>query len=194
MHTQPIHGHTNTFKATKDIAPGQEIFVLYGSAEWFKHKNIPHFDVDYATTMWRPDLRPLPCRQNVRHAGGADGQHSFAVLGTIPSGTVLEISLCVAMALNVVDQFPFLWDFVIMDTTSQTVCAPGDAGVYWQPVCSYVQISPCHIPQACIPLSYAAKIPTTPNPDLANVHVSLEYLDQEVRQCSAWFFVSVKQV
>ena len=39
-------------------------------------------------------------------------------------------------------------------------------------------------PQACIPLSYAARIPTTPNPDLANVRVSLSNLDQGVRQYS----------
>ena len=41
--------------------------------------------------------------------------------------------------------------------------------------------------QAVIPLSYAAQIPTTHNPDLANVRVSLSNLDQDVRQCSARF-------
>ena len=56
--------------------------------------------------------------------------------------------------------------------------------------CTYKYLL-CHIPQACIPLSYAAQIPTTPNPDLANVRVSLSNLDQEVRQCSARYFVSV---
>ena len=55
----------------------------------------------------------------------------------------------------------------------------------------HAQISPCQIPQACIPLSYAAKIPTTPNPDLANVRVSLSNLDQEVRKCSVRYFVSI---
>ena len=49
-------------------------------------------------------------------------------------------------------------------------------------------LSPCHIPQACIPLSYAAQIPTTGDPDLANVRVSLLNLHQNVRQCSAHFF------
>ena len=48
----------------------------------------------------------------------------------------------------------------------------------------------CQILQAWIPLSYAAQIPTTPNADLANVRVSLSNLDQNVRQCSARFFVS----
>ena len=38
--------------------------------------------------------------------------------------------------------------------------------------------------QAYLPLSYAAQIPTTSNPDLANVHLSLLNLDQEVRKCS----------
>ena len=55
------------------------------------------------------------------------------------------------------------------------------------PVYSYAQISPCQIWQACLPLSYAAQIPTTPNPDLANVRASLSNLDQDVRQWSARF-------
>ena len=68
MHAHMHNRYTctqNTFKATKDIAAGQEIFVRYGSAKWFENKNIPYVDVDYASTMWRPDLHPLPCRQNV---------------------------------------------------------------------------------------------------------------------------------
>ena len=96
--------------------------------------------------MWRPDLHPLPCRQKVRQTTGADGRHSFAVLAdTIPSGTVLEISLCVEVSVVVVDQFPYLWDFVIMDATTQTVCAREDAEVCWQPVYSYEQIYLCQI-------------------------------------------------
>ena len=135
MHAQHRHGHINTFKATKDIAAGQEILVRYGSAKWFEVKNIPYADVDYASTMWRSDLHPLPCRQNVRQTTGADGRHSFAVLvDTIPSGTVMEISLCVEVSAIVVDQFPVLWDFVLIDATTHTVCAPEDAGVCWQPV------------------------------------------------------------
>ena len=124
--TQGTHIHTsvNIFEATKDIAPGQEIFVRYGSVQWFQCKNIPYADIDYATTMWRPDLQPLPCRQAVRQITGADGRHTFAVLAsTTPSGTLLEISICVEISLYVVDQFPILWDFVIVDATSQTVCA-----------------------------------------------------------------------
>ena len=122
--TQQRHEHINTFKATKDIAAGQEILVRYGSAKWFEDKNIPYVDVDYASTIWRPGLHPLPCRENVRQTSGADGRHNFAVLvDTIPSGTVVEISLCVEVSVVVVDQFPYLWDFVIMDSTTQTVRA-----------------------------------------------------------------------
>ena len=130
MHAQHRQKHTNTFKATKDVDVGQELLVRYGDADWFERRHIPYFDVDYASTMWRPDLQPLPCRENVRPTTGADGRHSFAVLAdTIPSGTILEISLCVEVSLNVVDQFPVLWDFVIMDATTQTVCAREDAEV-----------------------------------------------------------------
>ena len=110
-------------KAAKDMAGGQEIFVRYGDADWFELRNIPYADVDYASTIWRPDLHPLPCRQSVRPITGADGQHSFAVLAdTIPSGTVVEISMCLEVSVIVVDQFPFLWDFVIMDAKTQQVC------------------------------------------------------------------------
>ena len=45
--------------------------------------------------------------------------------------------------------------------------------------------------QPCIPLSYAAQIPTTRNPDLANVRVSLSNVDQAVRKRSARVFASV---
>ena len=134
-HTQQRHKHINTFKATKNIAAGQEILVRYGNAKWFESKNIPYADVDYASTMWRPDLHPLPCRQPIRQTTGADGRHSFAVLAdTIPSGNILEISLCVEVPLNVVDQFPILWDFMIIDATTQTVCAREHAEICWQPV------------------------------------------------------------
>ena len=43
-------------------------------------------------------------------------------------------------------------------------------------------------PQACLPLSYAAQISTTHNPDLANVRVSLSNLNQEVRKYRVYFF------
>ena len=111
--TQHVHVHINTFKATKDIAAGQELFLRYSSAEWFQCKNIPRVDVDYASTMWRPDLRPLPCRQNVAQTTGEDGRHSYAVVEAVPSGTILEISLCLEVSVSVVDQFPFLRDFVL---------------------------------------------------------------------------------
>ena len=45
--------------------------------------------------------------------------------------------------------------------------------------------------QAVIPLSYAAQIPTTPNPDLANVRLSVANVDHQVPQNSAWVVVSV---
>ena len=111
--TQHIHVHINTFKAIKDIAAGQELFLRYGGANWFQCKNIPCTDVDYASTMWRPDLHPLPCRQNVDQATGADGRHSYTVVEAVPSGSVLEISLCLEVSVSVVDQFPYLWDFVL---------------------------------------------------------------------------------
>ena len=125
MNTQQRHEHINTFKAIKDIAAGQEILIRYGSAKWFEGKSIPYADVDYASTMWRPDLQPLPCRENIHATTGADGRHSFYVPAKLPSGTVMDVSLCVDVSVNVVDQIPFLWDFVIMDITEQTVCVRG---------------------------------------------------------------------
>ena len=126
---QKRHENINTLKATKDIATGQEFFIQYGNAEWFECNDIMYdmlyADNDDASTMWRPDLRPLPCRQTVRHTTGADGRHSFVVhADNIPPGTVVEISLCVEVSVIVVDQFPVLWDFVIIDAATQTVCAP----------------------------------------------------------------------
>ena len=132
--TQLIHVHINTFKATKDIAAGQELFFRYGSSTWCKNKNIsitdiegnslPLADIDYASTMWRPELHPLPCRRSFSLKTGADGRHSFAVLEAIPPGTVLETSRCVEVSVIVVDQFPFLWDFVLTGETENehTVC------------------------------------------------------------------------
>ena len=122
--------HINTFEAAKDIVAGQELLVRYGNAKWFENKNIPYADFDYASTMWRPDLHPLPCRQTVAQTTGADDRNVFAVLEeTISSGTVLEISSCLQMPIVVVDQFPYLWDFVIMGPTTQMVCAREDTEV-----------------------------------------------------------------
>ena len=117
MHASHIHKHINTSKATKDIAAGQEILAWYGGEDWFERGNIPYADVDYASTMWRPDLHPLPCRQNVAQTTGANGRHSYAVVEAVTSGTVLEISLCLEVSVRVVDQFPFLWDFVLTGET-----------------------------------------------------------------------------
>ena len=112
-HTQQIHVHITTFKATKNIAAGQEIFIQYGSAQWFERRNIPRAYVDYASTTWRPDLQPLPCRQSVAQTTGADGRHSFFAREAVPSGTVLEVSLSLELSVVAVEQFPFLRDFVL---------------------------------------------------------------------------------
>ena len=112
-----MHVHINTPKATKDIAAGQEIFIRYGSAKWFEGKNLSYADVDYASTMWRPDLHPLPYRRKVAQRTRADGRHSYVVLETIRPGSILEISLCVVVSVVVIDQFPFLWDFVLIGET-----------------------------------------------------------------------------
>ena len=78
---------------------------------------MPRVDVDYASTMWRPDLQPLPCRQNVTQTTGADGRHSFTVVEAVPTGTVLEVSLCLEVSVILVDQFPVLWDVVLTGET-----------------------------------------------------------------------------
>ena len=107
----------NIFKATKDIAVGQEIFYGYGGPQWFEVRKLPYANVDYASTRWRPDLQPLPCRKNVIQTTGVDGRRSYTVLEAVQSGAVLEISLCLKMPVVVVDQFPFLWDFVLTRET-----------------------------------------------------------------------------
>ena len=103
----------NIFKAAKDIAAGQEIFYRYGGPQWFVTKNLPYANVDYASTRWRPDLQPLPCRKNVIQTTGADGRHRYTIREAVPSGAILEISLCLPVPVIAVDQFPFLWDFVL---------------------------------------------------------------------------------
>ena len=96
--------------------------VRYGNTKWFESKNLPYSDFDYASTMWRPDLQPLPCRKSFSVMTGVDGRHKFVVLGdTIPAGVVLDVSPCVEVSVVVVDQFPVLWDFVIAGETPQTV-------------------------------------------------------------------------
>ena len=112
-----VYTHIQFFKATKDIAAGQELFYWYGDAQWFKTKNISHTEVDYANTMWRPDLQPLPCRKDVIQTIAADGRRSYAVREAVASGAVVEISLCLVVPLVVVDQLPYLWDFVLTGET-----------------------------------------------------------------------------
>ena len=105
----------------------QELFVRYGNAQWFEDKNLSYTDVDYASTRWRPDLYPLPCRQNVQMTTGEDGRHSFTVVNPLPAEAILDISPCVKVSAIAVDQFPFLLDFVLLGTKSKTVCACEDA-------------------------------------------------------------------
>ena len=112
MNNRCMYTH-NIVKAKKDIAAGQEIFCGYGGRQWFKNKKLPYTDVDYASTRWRPELQPLPCRKKVIQTTGADGRRSYAVGEAVPSGAVLEISPCLEVPVLVVDQFPFLWDFVL---------------------------------------------------------------------------------
>ena len=119
IHTQRIHAHITTFKATKDIAAGQEIFVRYGGADWFDSKDVQYVGVGYAHTMWRPDLHALPCPQAITHTTESDGRHSFAVADTMPPDAVLEVSLCVEVSVVVVDQFPYLWDYVLIGETDR---------------------------------------------------------------------------
>ena len=102
--------------------------VLYGSAQWFKYKNIPYSDVDYASTIWRSDLHHLPCPKNVDLAARADGHPTFVVQTMVSSRTVLIMSPCVKVSIIVVDQL-LLWDFVLMDQTAQMVCTREDAEV-----------------------------------------------------------------
>ena len=129
--------YINTFKTTKDIAAGQEIFIWYGDAGWFECKNLHYVDVDYASTMWRSDLQPLPCRQSVAHTTGADGRHSFFVREALPSGTVLEVSLCLEVSVITIDQFSFLRDFVLIGESENkyTGCQQTSASALTPPVC-----------------------------------------------------------
>ena len=135
----PGSTYADTFAAAKNIAAGQEILYRYGSVEWFEQQDIHYVEVDIRSTMWRPKLTALPCRQNVRHAIGADGRPSFAVVAnSTPAGTVVDISLCVDISLVVVDQFPHLWDFVLVDRITQPkVSASEDASMCCPAVYSY---------------------------------------------------------
>ena len=108
-----MHVYINTFKARKDISTGQELFIRYGNASWFAKRNLSDSDVDYASTRWRADLHPLPMRLKVAQTIGADGRHSYAVLEDVRSGSILEISVCVEVSVVVVDQLPFLRDYVL---------------------------------------------------------------------------------
>ena len=126
--TQEIHGHINTLKVTKDIEPGQEILIRYGGEQWFESKNITYSDLDYASTMWRPDLHPFPCRENLNVTTGPDDRPIFSIPAALKAGTLMDVAMCVKVSLIVVDQF-LLWDYVLIDEASRTVCAREDAEV-----------------------------------------------------------------
>ena len=100
--------HLQIFKASKDIDAGQELFVSYGSKKWFVYKGLPYTAVDYASAMWRPDLQPLPCCQDIEQTTDDNGLRSYTVLSAIPADTVLDVSLCLDVPANFVDQFPAL--------------------------------------------------------------------------------------
>ena len=55
-----------------------------------------------------------PKRSSYNWSGG---RHSFAVLEAVPSGTVVEFSLCLEVSVVAVDQFPYLWDYVLTGET-----------------------------------------------------------------------------
>ena len=114
--------HITLSKATQDIAAGQELFYRYGGPQWFEDKKVPHTEVDYANTRWRPDLQPLLCRKNVIQTTGADGRHMYIVREAVPPGAILEVSLCLEVPVIVVDQFPYLWDFVLTRETENVLC------------------------------------------------------------------------
>ena len=84
--------------------------------------------------MWRPDLQPLPCRQSVAQSTGADGRHSFFVREAIPADTVLEVSLCVEVPVDIVDQIPSLKDFVL---TGEMETEPTASKQTFAPSCTH---------------------------------------------------------
>ena len=88
-------------KAATHIEAGQELFVS-------SLGDSPYTAVDYASTMWRPDLQPLPCCQDIEQTTDANGLRSYTALSAIPSDTVLDVSLCLDVPANFVDQFPAL--------------------------------------------------------------------------------------
>ena len=81
--------------------------------------------------MWRPDLEPLPCRESLNLTTGADGRPIFSAPDKLPSGTVMDVSLCVKVSIIIVDQF-VLWDYVLIDEATRTVCVREDAEVCCQ--------------------------------------------------------------
>ena len=123
IHKAHICTHTHIFKATKDIEAGQELFVFYGGKKWFDSKGVSYATVDYANTMWRPDLQPLPCWRNVEQATDANGLRSYTALSAIPSGTVLDISLCLAVPANFVGQFLVLRNSTLPGQTANVHAA-----------------------------------------------------------------------
>ena len=96
--------------------------------------------MDYASTMWRPDLQPLPCRQSVAQSTGADGRHSFFVREAVPSGAVIEVSLCVEVPLDIADHIPSLRDFMLTGEmeSEQTASQQTFASSFTYTTCAFV--------------------------------------------------------
>ena len=68
--------------------------------------------------MWWPEIKPLPCHKNVVQIIEADaGRRRYVVNESVPSCADLEVSLCLVVPVIVVDQFPFLWNFVLTGET-----------------------------------------------------------------------------
>ena len=104
-------------KAKRNIAVGEEIFVQYGDSEWFEGHGLTYVSVDPALAMWRPELTPLPCRQPViQKTADDDGDVSFIITRDVSEGTLLEISACIKMPVDLVDTYS-LGDVVLTGHT-----------------------------------------------------------------------------
>ena len=118
IHTH-IHtyAHKHAFKALTDIEAGQELFVSYGGEKWFKNKGLPLTVVDYGSTMWRPELKPLPCCLDIQQATEDNGTRTYTSLAAIPANTVVDVSLCLDVPASFIKDFPSLRDSVLPGQT-----------------------------------------------------------------------------
>ena len=117
------YAHKYAFKALTDIEAGQELFVSYGGEKWFKNKGLPLTVVDYGSTMWRPELKPLPCCQNIQQETKANGARTYTSLTAIPVDTVVDISLSLDVLASAFEHFPGLRDFTLPGQTEHVHAA-----------------------------------------------------------------------